>query len=321
MVEKAVILAAGSGTRDRPFTYYLPKTMLPYGEYPLLHHQIANLCGAGIKEIVIISRKDDESTTFAQGGGKGIFSVQNDYIEGTLKPEFAGKCTAIKVLYQKNDLKLGKPKGPGESVIAAEKEVEGLSYLVIFGDVLIEPIPGTDTNYLKDILSKFEGDVLVSTNRVGRDKVTDSRLVIGEYTGQGLVRIKDMVRNPPQELFDSYATEDGLYTATLEGGGIQILNKGSMSYLKAALREATDEIHVNDAIEGQCTDRAGRPVYGFDIDYGKYVYRDFGEVKKWLSHNLEPQNVNGFRKSLGLLPHDFAELAREKAKELLGREF
>jgi mannose-1-phosphate guanylyltransferase len=52
-LEKAMLLAAGSGTRLRPLTEKIPKVMVPIGGKPLLEHTIVHLAGAGIRELVI----------------------------------------------------------------------------------------------------------------------------------------------------------------------------------------------------------------------------------------------------------------------------
>ena len=77
---KAVILAAGRGTRMLPLTYTRPKHMLPVAGKPLLEHIIDFVCASGIQEIVIVVRhmKDDIIQYFNDGSR---FNVSISYVD------------------------------------------------------------------------------------------------------------------------------------------------------------------------------------------------------------------------------------------------
>ncbi len=77
---KAVILAAGKGTRMRPLTFTRPKHMLPVAGKPILEHIIGFLRSAGIKDIIIVVGSDNEYIVDYFGDG-GRFDVNIEYVE------------------------------------------------------------------------------------------------------------------------------------------------------------------------------------------------------------------------------------------------
>ncbi|MEM0142784.1 MAG: sugar phosphate nucleotidyltransferase, partial [Candidatus Parvarchaeum sp.] len=90
-VEKAIILAAGQGSRLRPFTNFVPKPFVPYKDKPLIYYHIQNAYSAGIKDIIVVSRKDEEAG--------GIFKYQNDYIRN-LAEGLRQEGVKISIAYQ-----------------------------------------------------------------------------------------------------------------------------------------------------------------------------------------------------------------------------
>lgn len=76
---RAVILAAGEGTRMRPLTYTKPKVMLPIANKPILEHLIAELARVGIKDIVLVVGYKDEIVRGYFGDG-GDFGVSIEYV-------------------------------------------------------------------------------------------------------------------------------------------------------------------------------------------------------------------------------------------------
>jgi len=76
---KAVILAAGKGTRLNPITSLRPKPMIPIGGKPLLEHTILNLRDIGVQEILIIVGYKEEIIKNYFGNGLSKFNIKIDY--------------------------------------------------------------------------------------------------------------------------------------------------------------------------------------------------------------------------------------------------
>ena len=105
-----MILAAGLGTRLRPYTFFLPKPMLPLGEKPVLEHQIEWLKSAGIKEILI-------STSYL---GKIIENYFQD-----------GQALGVTITYVNSK----RPMGTAGQLKSVEEHLKG-SFVCLYGDTL-----------------------------------------------------------------------------------------------------------------------------------------------------------------------------------------
>lgn len=113
MVKKAVILAAGEGSRLRPFTEDMPKVMLPVGNKPIMEYLIRSLCECGIRKLILVIGYKKETIM-------GYFGDGRDWnIE-------------IKYVFQDRQI------GTGHALLQAEKQVEEKDFLVLPGDNIID---------------------------------------------------------------------------------------------------------------------------------------------------------------------------------------
>lgn len=121
-IKKALILAGGKGVKMRPFTYELPKTMLPIKGAPILEHIIALLRSHEVREIYI---------AIGYLGEK----IKNHFGDGS---KYAVK---IKYIEEKNDL------GTGGALQKSMTKVGGGPFLMLWGDVLIDIDLGDFINF------------------------------------------------------------------------------------------------------------------------------------------------------------------------------
>lgn len=106
---KAVLLAAGKGTRLRPLTDEMPKVMIPIAGKPILEHHVEHLAGAGIREIFInLHHRPERITSHFGNGQKWGVRIRYSY-----EPEILGTAGAVKKL---------------------EAELRGAPFLVVYGD-------------------------------------------------------------------------------------------------------------------------------------------------------------------------------------------
>jgi len=110
---KAVLLAAGKGTRLRPLTDEMPKVMIPIAGKPILEHHVEHMAGAGIQEIFINLHHLPERITSHFGDGRK-WGVRIRY---SFEPEIMGTAGAVKKL---------------------EAELCGAPFLVVYGDNYLE---------------------------------------------------------------------------------------------------------------------------------------------------------------------------------------
>lgn len=111
--KQAVILASGRGVKMRPFTYEIPKPLIPVNGRPLLEHGIELLQQYGITDIVItISHLADKIKNYFEDGGR--WGVHITYVE---EPE---------------------PTGTGGALRAAQRHLSDAPFILLYGDVLLD---------------------------------------------------------------------------------------------------------------------------------------------------------------------------------------
>jgi len=159
---KAIILAAGEGSRMRPLTYTRPKVMLPLANKPILEHLLIEAKAAGIMEFIFIVGYRDEAV--------------RDYFGD-------GERWGVKIEYAKQSRQLGT----ADAIKAVEGLVEG-NFLVMNGDIIVS------RRDIKKLVSR-------SDTTLGVIEVEDTTgLGVVEQSGGKVVRIYEKEANPPSHL-------------------------------------------------------------------------------------------------------------------------
>jgi UTP--glucose-1-phosphate uridylyltransferase len=173
-ITKAVIPAAGLGTRMKPISNYLSKPMLPLGKKPVLQHIIDELKGAGIEQIAIVTRSEYEA----------IF-------------DYFGDESAVTFIEDNSR------SGPGGAILKAEQFVGDDDFLVAFSDTPISGVNSSEylrklfnvkvTEKLKTVLSIYP----ISENEVSsRGVVAFDQQEISE--GE-IVQLTDILEKPSKD--------------------------------------------------------------------------------------------------------------------------
>lgn len=173
-ITKAVIPAAGLGTRMEPLSNYLPKAMLPLGKKPVLQHIVEELKEAGIEEIAIIARSEYEV----------IF-------------EYFDEESAITFIVDDSR------SGPGGAILKAEKFIGCNSFVVAFSDA---PVCGSERgDYLRDLISiksKKTMKAVLSIYPIPESEIS-SRGVVGfeqQQISEGkIVQLTDIIEKPSKD--------------------------------------------------------------------------------------------------------------------------
>lgn len=169
-IEKAIIPAAGVGTRMRPLTDYLPKPMLPLGKKPVLQHIAEELKEAGITEMGIVIHPAHEH----------LYSYFSDWNE---------------ITFIRDDT----TSGPGGAILQAEEFVGGDEFITVFSDA---PVKGEDRGiYLKELTEakiSDEAGVVLSMYSIPKTEVSSRGLVLPEREKfTDVVRLTDIIEKPP----------------------------------------------------------------------------------------------------------------------------
>lgn len=173
-ITKAVIPAAGLGTRMKPISDYLPKPMLPLGKKPVLQHIVEELRGAGIKEIGIIARSEYESIFEYFDDEPGISFIIDD-----------------------------ARSGPGGAILKAEKFIGHEDFVVVFSDA---PIYGAGrSDYLKSLIRSKELNkmkTMLAIYPIPESEVSSRGVVTFEpqKIDEGeIVQLTDIIEKPSKE--------------------------------------------------------------------------------------------------------------------------
>jgi UTP--glucose-1-phosphate uridylyltransferase len=209
-VRKAVLPAAGLGTRFLPATKAQPKEMLSVVDKPQIQYVAEECVASGIEHIIIVT-------------GKGKNSIEDHFDSSPLlerfliekgKPEQAAMVRRISEMVQVSYTRQKEPLGLGHAVLVARDLVGDEPFAVLLGDVLIPgPNPAT-----KQLIAAYEatGVGAIAVEEVPKDKTHLYGIVDGEPApqppfGNRLLRIKNLIEKPKPEDAPSNLAITGRY--------------------------------------------------------------------------------------------------------------
>ena len=209
-VRKAVLPAAGMGTRFLPATKAQPKEMLNVVDKPQIQYVVEECVASGIEHIIIVT-----------GKGKNSIEDHFDYnptlerfLEEKGKKDQAKMVRDISELVQVSYTRQKEPLGLGHAVLVAKDLVGDEPFAVLLGDVLI---PG-ENPATKQLIQVYEatGVGVIAVEEVPREKTHLYGIVDGEPApqapfGERLLRIRDLVEKPKPEKAPSNLAITGRY--------------------------------------------------------------------------------------------------------------
>lgn len=211
-IRKAVIPAAGFGTRFLPETKAMPKEMLPIVDKPTIQYIVEEILASGIDEILIISghakRAIEDHFDSAPELEQHLFEHNKlDLLEEVRK------VANIKVHY----IRQQHVRGLGDAILCAKDFIDGEPFGVILGDDLV--YNGTDIPALGQLLKQYDktGCTIVGCQMVDREQVSSYGIIKGSATEDSrLFHVEDMVEKPKIEEAPSRLAALGRYVITPE---------------------------------------------------------------------------------------------------------
>ncbi len=190
-VRKAVIPAAGLGTRFLPATKAIPKEMLPIVDVPTLQLVIEEAVSSGITDVVVIN-----------GRNKGSIEDHFDHayeLENTLRTrgnvELADAVATISTMVRLISVRQKQPLGLGHAVLCAREAVGDESFAVLLGDDLIDNDKDPGIGQLIRVHEQTgAGAVAIMEVPAGKEHMYG--IVAGEVDATGHMRIRDMDEKP-----------------------------------------------------------------------------------------------------------------------------
>lgn len=189
-IRKAVIPAAGLGTRYLPATKAIPKEMIPIVDVPMIQHIVEEAVRAGIETIVLITARHKEAI-------ENHFDY-NYELEDTLdkkqKTDLADLSRSIGRMCNLVSIRQKSPMGLGHAVLCAEPAIGREPFAVLLGDDLIDSeIPCT--RQLVEIYEKENASV-VGVMEVPASEVSKYGIVGGKMLRPGLMHVDRLVEKP-----------------------------------------------------------------------------------------------------------------------------
>lgn len=251
-IKKAVIPAAGLGTRFLPVTKAQPKEMLPVVDKPVIQYVVEEAILSGIEDILIITGKGKRAIEDHFGKGDG----ENDVIN-----QIDDLFSQVNIFYTRQ----WEPKGLGDAVYHAKSFVGDEPFALLLGDTITIP-PCT-----AEMVAMYErfGSSIIAVEEVPEEKVHTYGIIGGTDIDEHVIRITDLMEKPSLSEAPSRLGILGQY----------ILTPGIFDAIERTKPGYNGEVQLTDALAT------------LDEDKYAYIYRgdrfDIGNKMDWIKSNIE----------------------------------
>ncbi|PLR78184.1 UTP--glucose-1-phosphate uridylyltransferase [Bacillus sp. V3-13] len=276
-VRKAIIPAAGLGTRFLPATKAQPKEMLPIVDKPTIQYIVEEAINSGIEDILIIS-------------GRGKRAIEDHFdkayeLEETLykkeKYDKLSEIQSISNLANIHYIRQKEPKGLGHAIHCAASFIGDEPFAVLLGDDIVR----SETPCLQqliDVFDKYQNSV-IGVQEVDPKDVSKYGIIapLGNMKAdEGIIPLASVVEKPPVEIAPSNYAIMGRYILTPE----------IFTILETLPPGSGGEIQLTDAIQmlNQKENVLAYDFYGKRYDVGD----KFGFVKATIDFSLEREDLN-----------------------------
>ena len=286
-IRKAIIPAAGLGTRFLPATKAQAKEMLPIVDKPTLQYIIEEAIESGIEEILIVT-------------GRNKKSIEDHFdrsVELELELEKKGKIEMLNMVQDISNMvnicyiRQKEPKGLGHAVYCAKSFIGNEPFAVLLGDDIVD----SETPCLKQMISAYDEykTSILGVQEVARENVDKYGILDVKHIEDRVYNVKDMVEKPALDEAPSNIAILGRYIITPEIFNIlenQAPGKGG-------------EIQLTDALKTLATKEA---IYAYNFQGRRY---DVGDKLGFLQATVD------FALKRPELRDDFISFLKRKSEE------
>jgi UTP--glucose-1-phosphate uridylyltransferase len=266
-VRKAVIPAAGYGTRFLPISKSVPKEMLPLIDKPVIQYVVEEAVSSGIDEILIVISASKRSIE------------EHFHPAAALEQELAGKgkTEELALLQELQSMAqihyVWQPKmgGLGDAVRYARSFVGNEPFAVLLGDTVVTtPSPKPVVRQLADIVEQHGGSC-IALQEVAPEKVTRYGIMGGTEIEPGLIRADKFVEKPKLEEAPSRLAVSARY----------VLSPGVFAVLENTAAGKGGELQLTDAL---ATLMQKEPLFGLRYDGRRH---DIGNKLDFIKANVD----------------------------------
>lgn len=264
-VRKAVIPAAGLGTRFLPATKATPKEMLPIVDKPTIQYIVEEALAAGIEDILVIT-------------GRSKRAIEDHFdrsIELEMNLKEHGKEKELEVVRKISDIRIHyirqkEPRGLGHAILCAQQFIGDEPFAVLLGDDVVDAkVPA-----LKQLIDVYEktGSSVLGVQEVPLEKVSNYGIVASHATDEPRTfTVSDMVEKP--------AVEDAL--SRLAVLGRYVINPEIFAILEKTEPGRGGEIQLTDALKVLAEQQT---MYAYNFEGRRY---DVGDKQGFLEATVE----------------------------------
>ncbi len=262
---KAIIPAAGLGTRFLPATKAQPKEMLPIVDKPAIQYVVEEAVASGIDDIIIIT-------------GRGKRSIEDHFDKTSELENIINDGKKLKKLNEVKDLlenvdihyiRQGEPLGLGHAVLCAKKHINHETFVVMLGDDIIEskiPI----TKRLIELNKKYSSSILAVEN-VPKNMVSSYGIIDCKKIEDNVYKVENLIEKPSIENAPS----------TLGIIGRYILTPEIFDCLEKTKPGVNNEIQLTDAIKLL---KDFQNIYAYKIEGRRFDIGNKSEYIKTIIH-------------------------------------
>ena len=272
-IKKAIIPAAGLGTRFLPATKAMPKEMLPILDKPTIQYIVEEASRAGIEDIIIVTGKHKRAIEDHFDNQKELEMVLEDKGKTELleKVQYSTELANIFYVRQKEQ------KGLGHAIYSARQFIGDEPFAVLLGDDIVE----SDTPAIKQLMEVYEetGNSVIGVQEVPESETHRYGIIDPLSKKERRYEVQKFVEKPEQGTAPSNLAIMGRYVLTPE----------IFDYLKTQKKGAGNEIQLTDAIERMNSEHQ---VFAYDFIGNRYdVGEKLGFVKTTIEYALKDESM------------------------------
>lgn len=237
-VRKAVIPAAGLGTRFLPASKSQPKEMIAVVDKPGIQYVVEEAVRAGLDDILIVTSRNKSSV---EDHFDRSLELEH-HLEEAGKDEQLAEVRAIPDMAQIHYVRQKEPLGFGHAVFVARQHVGDEPFAVMVPDEIVPPPIGDAIDLMPEMLEVYErhgNKSVVAVVEVPKEEAVAYGVVDPDWVDDGVARIKDMIEKPSADEAPSNLASRGRYVFTPE----------IFDALERTAAGVGDEIQLTDGIK------------------------------------------------------------------------
>ena len=266
MIRKAVIPAAGFGTRFLPLTKAQPKEMLPIVDTPTIQLVVEEAVDSGITDILMVIGKSKRA--IEEHFDRNVELEQE--LEAKSKHQLLKQIRHISGMAEIHFIWQKELNGLGDAVMHARSHVGNEPFALLLGDTVLESYSDEPvTQQLINVFNTHQGSV-VALEEVPKDKVSRYGIMDGDEIENGTYRVRDFVEKPEPEEAPSDLAFAGRY----------VFQPDIFDYLEQTGRGKNNEIQLTDAMRSMAV---SRPMFGHRFNGKRH---DIGNKLDFIKTNI-----------------------------------